>query len=288
MTTSTATPRRQALSPGRRAIASVGAALAAATLLSACGGGGAEGGSPGSPGTAPATSSGAAPSGAAPSVREGPANPVGEPDSTATGTLPSVATLFAQAKQAALRADSARVTGDLVSNGTTMRIDLAGRIDGSNQRFIVDQGRKGKLELLTVARNYYVKADKTFWTANGGSQVAATMGDKYAQMPAASMKQLGDATIGAILEQAFRDTSLTPLEQLNIRVASTTHRGKPAYLLTQRIGSDGAALVVSADGQSRLLQVTGAAAQPGTLTFSDWDSVKAFTAPPKARVVKLS
>jgi len=62
--------------------------------------------------------------------------------------------------------------------------------------------------------------------------------------------------------------------------------GTPAYLLADRVGSDGR-IYVTADGRARLLRIVSTKGDVGTLDFSQWDAVPPQSPPPADQVVKI-
>lgn len=200
------------------------------------------------------------------------------PSTTPPAPRPGSAELFAKAKANALAAKSARVSGSLTSKGKAMTLEIAGLLNGSNQRFQMTQAGLGSFELRTVAGKYYLKGDAAFWSTNANKAAARKAAGKYVAVPVAQAKQLGDITIGRLLSSTFDGKEFGTLQGLATEVTDVTVDGQPAYALSDKAGN-GAQLVISADGRARILRLVGPTSEPGTLRFSEWNAVPPLAAP---------
>lgn len=199
-------------------------------------------------------------------------------------SVPSAGEVYAQVQKSAAAAKSVHVKGSFTADGKKMQIDLAGDRVGKSSRAIVNDGT-GEVEILTVNGNYYIKADAAFWTKNGSSVIAELAADKYVKVPAGSASALGNLTVGALLPQIL-DPDMSKAEKLTTNVEKTQVGGVPAYLITDRIGSDGSKMYVSADGTARLLRLEGPKDE-GSLDFTEWDAVAPMTEPPASQIVTI-
>jgi hypothetical protein len=82
--------------------------------------------------------------------------------------------------------------------------------------------------------------------------------------------------------------SLSSSDSDNSKVSATTLNGTSAYLIEGPFGDIGK-MWATADGTAKPLQFEGADTSTGTsqkvtLTFSEWNSVKPFAAPPKSDI----
>ncbi len=203
-----------------------------------------------------------------------------------SGATPSVKELYAQSRKSALAAKSAHVKGSVADNGQKVTIDIAGTVDGSNQRLVMSIGSLGKITIITSAGKIYFKADKKFWTKNAGSAASKVLGGKWVQMSAAQASDLGDTNISSLLKEMYSDDSLSVLDTLTTKVETGTVAGVPAYILTDRVKKEGE-LDVTADGKALPLRITTTGADGGTVTFSQWNTVRKFSAPPAGQVIKI-
>lgn len=214
-------------------------------------------------------------------------------DSSATGgssstsspaKKPGAGTVYKQARQTALAAKNGHVSGTVTDSGTQTSIDLLGTADGSNQKVTFRAASEGTFTLLTVAGKNWVQGDKTFWTANADAATATRLDGKWVVVPDEQAKDFGDTNLKGLLSDMFDNKSLSTLESLATAVNETEVGGVQAYVLQDK-GSDDGQVFVTADGSAHLIKIVGPKDQPGTLTFSQWDAVKPFTAPAAGDIV---
>lgn len=247
--------------------------VALVTLLSGCGGG---------------SGSGKTTSGSAGSASSSSSESSSSSSSTTTDSkAPAADKLFADMKTSAAAATSLRLAGNLSQGGKAMSIDISGTRDGSNQTALVTLDG-GTATVLTVGGKDYVKADKTFWTAQGLGQVSDMVGDKYLTSASMGNSMSAEFNIGKLLDEMFA-TEFTTIDSLNTNVEKADLDGVAAYKMTERVGGDdNTEIWVSADGQAHLLKITGMYENaPMTLTFSDWNTVPQFPAPPADQVMSV-
>ncbi|MFV0460537.1 MAG: hypothetical protein ACK5MT_17415 [Actinomycetales bacterium] len=196
---------------------------------------------------------------------------------------PSVGELLDTMRASANAATSAKLAGSLTQAGKPMTLELAGSRDGTNQSATVTLDG-GTAQILTVDGKDYVKADRAFWESQGVGQVADMVGSKYLT---SDQRFSGDYTLGALLDEMFA-SEFTAADSLNTTVEAVDLNGSPAYKLTQTEGTDSTELWVSADGQANLLRIQGIYdGGPLQLSFSDWNAVAPFTAPPADQVLSV-
>ena len=255
-------------------------ALAAfALLLGGCSADGGSGATTSPPTTAGSSSTGSSSSSASTS-----------PSTSTTSTEPtpegvSVAEIFGAARTTAQAATSGRVRGTVTSDEGRVGIDLAGRTDGTNQTLRLTTS-EGTLTVLTVAGKYYLVAGKDFWKKNAGDAAAAQLAGKYVLMSEEDASSFGSFTLGALVDEMFSDSELSPLDQIRTTVTATTQAGEQVYVLTDRL-SDTGKVVVTADGKAELRSIQVGGASPGSLSFGQWNAVPPIKAPAPKDVVKL-
>lgn len=137
------------------------------------------------------------------------------------------------------------------------------------------------MTVLTVDGKDYMKGDEAFWKQNGPEGLVAGVGDRFVVTPGTMSKEIN---LGQVLDDIVA-TELTTMELINVEVEKVDLDGAPAYLVSQRVGTDDTKVWVSGDGQANLLKITGTDEDgPLSLTFSEWNTVSAFTAPPADQV----
>jgi hypothetical protein len=205
--------------------------------------------------------------------------------STSVAAGQSVGEIFSAARSTAMAAQSGRVVGSVTDEGEKVSIDLAGTVDGANQRLRLTTA-DGTLTVHTVAGKYYLVADKAYWTKNAGATAAEQLAGKYVLMSQEDASSFGAFTLRALLEEMFSDSELSPLDAVRTDVDPTTVKGEQLYVLTDR-RSDTGRVVVTADGKAELRSISVGGANPGSLVFSQWNAVPPVPAPPAKDVVKL-
>jgi hypothetical protein len=201
--------------------------------------------------------------------------------------VPEASEIFPKTSAAIEKATSAAMVGDLVNGSQKAKLDLSGTIDGSNTRAKVSMGG-GNIEVLTVNKVAYMKADKAFFEKAAGAEAAKMLdsvaADKWISTKNAS--QFGDFKIGSLLESMGTE-ELGTKEAGKITDKSLTDLdGVKAFKYT---GGD-TSFWIAAEGEPYLLQVegTGSASEgAGTMTFSQWNTVKPYEAPAKSEVVSV-
>jgi hypothetical protein len=80
--------------------------------------------------------------------------------------------------------------------------------------------------------------------------------------------------------------SFNLVDIVNLKVDKVDLNGTAAYLISERVAStEQLKMWISADGASNLVKVSAAGGAPLELSFSDWNAVAAFTAPPADQVI---
>ncbi len=207
------------------------------------------------------------------------------PTSTGGGdgsTKPTVGQLFLIAKMSALSLQSAHMVGEKNMGGALTKLDLAGDAFGTNQKLIVTEPSLGTIELLAVGGKNYLKSDAKFWESQAPG-MGAKLAGKYVAVPDSKTGGMSQVKLNTLIQQAFSDSGTQGLESSTAAPGETNVKGVPGYVLTKGPGE--LELVVSTDGKANLLMVKGSTKEPGTIYFSEHDSVPKFTAPPASEVV---
>jgi hypothetical protein len=207
-------------------------------------------------------------------------NPAVQSPATAGAAVerPPLGDLYAQVKAATLGATSVHLHSDAVENGKRSVYDVVGRLDGTNQRVRRTAEGEGTVEFLVVGGKAWEKGDAAALRSQGlsAAEIAASAG-KYVEMSPAEAKELDDPSSG--LAKIFSTGEVSFLDQANTVVEDVTEQGVPAWKLSDRVGSEGATWIVSADGKAHLLKIVATSTDPGTDVFTEWDAVPPFTPP---------
>lgn len=206
------------------------------------------------------------------------------PASAKPSNGPVAAEIWAKTLAAFATCKSVRIDGTVPSGTRTGTVNLAGTCDGSNARAQTTTEAES-FEVISISGTYYVKANTAFWLATGASSAQINaIGSRYLATTDARMGEYTVAKLVADLKSSGLAEGSTDLS-----VESTTQGGQAAYKLVRGARTsatsvtvwttvkDAVPLRVKIDGPSGSLDVT----------FSDWNAVAPFTAPPPAQVVKI-
>lgn len=186
------------------------------------------------------------------------------------------------AREAAGKAESVRLTGNLVTKGRTYRLDMRLKENGGTGSVST---KGATFRLLRVGQSLYLKADAGFWAhGDGGKQSDKAAADKlegkYVKVPVGdpSYKQLSGFTDKSVL--------LDGLLGLHGKL-SAGDRGKVGDVRTIRVSADdgdGGSLDVSLKGTAYPLRLQRAGGA-GSIELTDWNKDFALAAPTKDDVV---
>jgi hypothetical protein len=187
----------------------------------------------------------------------------------------SAAKVLADAKAAADGASSARVSGNIVSGGTPITLDVAmarGQAKGSMSTSGLS------FDLIRIGNTAYIRGSDDFYKHFAGAAVAQLLHDKWLK--------------ASIISGRF--ASLEPLTSISLlfdKVAA--HHGKLAndgaktfkgqQVVEIRDTSDNSKLYVAATGTPYPVAIVGGKkGQSGTITFADWNKSLSVSAPKDA------
>ncbi|GGU42311.1 lipoprotein [Streptomyces albospinus] len=207
----------------------------------------------------------------------------GDPDAgtNGVGKLPA-ATIESKAQAAAKGADSVHLSGNVVSQGGTYKLDMR----------LAKNGARGELstkaagfQLLRIGDALYLKADAAFWAGEKGgsgsaSATAAKLGGKYVKVPAA------DPVYQRFSGFTDKDTLLAGLLGLHGALTVGEHgsvSGVRTVRLTAGAGSGGN-LDVSLEGAPYPLRLQRAGGA-GEVRLDDWGKSVDLKTPDDSQVV---
>ncbi|MEE1927715.1 hypothetical protein V1J52_05835 [Streptomyces sp. TRM 70351] len=199
------------------------------------------------------------------------------------GKLPA-----AQVEERALRAADAagavRLTGTLVSEGRTYRLDMRLKDNGGIGEVSAAGG--ARFELLRVGEDLYLKADAAFWTQQGDEdgepsaadrEAAGKLDGKYVKVPP------GDPAYAQLSGFTEKDVLLDGVLALSGERAKG-ERGEVDGVRTVRVTAGGGVLDVSLDGKPFPLRLERAG-DTGVLTMADWGKQFSLRAPQEDQIV---
>ncbi|GAA3824364.1 hypothetical protein [Streptomyces chiangmaiensis] len=208
----------------------------------------------------------------------------GDPDAgtNGVGKLPAD-TIQSRTRTAAESTSALRLSGTVVSNGSTYTLDMRLKDDGGIGSVT---SKSGTFKVLRVGRHLFLKADAAFWNqegADGGGDSAAAankLEGKYVKVPT------GDPAYKRFSGFTDKDVLLDGLLTLHGSLGTDGHH-KQDGVRTIRIAGDkgsGGTLDVSLEGAPYPLRLVRAG-NAGTLRMSDWGKDFPLAEPPKAETV---
>lgn len=200
------------------------------------------------------------------------------------GKLPA-ATIQAKTKKAADDAKTVRLSGTVVSNGTTYTLDMRLKSDGGTGS-VTSKG--ASFRLLRVGEHLFLKANAEFWAhqdgKSGGKPSDTAAADKlegmYVKVPT------GDPAYKRFSGFTDKDVLLDGLLSLHGDLATDGHH-EESGVRTIRITGDkgsGGTLDVSLQGTPIRSSCRGRAT-PATLRLTDWGKDFALKEPSKKETV---
>ncbi|WNM30073.1 hypothetical protein RKE30_06485 [Streptomyces sp. Li-HN-5-11] len=206
----------------------------------------------------------------------------GDPDAgtNGVGKLPAEK-IQARSRAAADSAGTVRLSGNVVSNGRTYRLDMRLKSDGGTGS-VTSQGVT--FGLLRVGSQLYLKADTEFWNRADGKATSGGAADKldgkYVKVPQ------GDPAYKRFSGFTDKNVLLDGLLTLHGTLATDGHH-QQSGVRTIRITGDkgsGGTLDVSLEGTPYPLRLARAGGA-GTLSFTDWGKDFALAQPEKSETV---
>ncbi|GAA2660112.1 hypothetical protein [Streptomyces lunalinharesii] len=198
------------------------------------------------------------------------------------GKLPAQQ-IEAKARAAAARADTVRLSGKVVSQGSTYTLDMRLAKDGARGELTT---KAASFQLLRVGEALYLKADASFWAGekagagSGPDSSAAKLGDKYVKVPAA------DPVYQRFSGFTDKETLLAGLLGLHGELTAG-NRGTVGGVRTVQVAAgagSGGTLDVSLEGTPYPLRLQRAGGA-GEVKLADWGKAVDLKAPGQDQVV---
>ncbi len=206
--------------------------------------------------------------------------------STTQPAIPNADELAATVIETMSAVTSVRMVGTQVVDGDEMTFDSRGTHDGSNQEVAMTLNGNAEGTILTVDGTFYLKGNEAMWAALGAGPLASTLPGKWVRSREGVEEGPPIPTLKVLLDELEKDDSAT--EATNFVVEEVTLDGKPAYRISDPVGKDDTVVWTSTDDKAMLLKMQGTAEDgPVSVTFSEWNEVPLFTAPPSDQVTSL-
>jgi hypothetical protein len=208
-----------------------------------------------------------------------------DPDAGTNGVGKLSATeIQTKTRRAATSAETVRLSGTVVSNGRTYKLDMQLKTDGGTGS-VTSQG--ASFRLLRVGERLFLKADAEFWSqqsGKGGGSADTAAADKlkgmYVKVPS------GDPAYKRFISFTDKDVLLDGLLTLHGTLGTDGHHEQSGVRTIRITGDEGSGgtLDVSLKGIPYPLLLVRAG-DAGTLRLTDWGKDFALAEPPKDETV---
>ncbi len=176
--------------------------------------------------------------------------------------------ILKKAADAAAKADSVTLKGEITQGGETVGLNLAVARDAADGTITI----KGvDVQLRLVGDTIFMKAQKEFWAALGsqGDAVSSLVADKWFSVPLDSNKDAsGLSMFGQFADKdGLFQSLLTPTGAVTVKGTSEVN-GQPVVLLSSKKGT----LAVATTGEPYPIQLKGSGTDgTGTIDFINWN-----------------
>lgn len=186
----------------------------------------------------------------------------------------SGAAILADARQAALAADSVRIVGTVRNAGQVISLDLS-IARGSGGGTMMLNG--SKVDVTRVGHTMFIRAGAEFYRRFGaGTAAGRLLAGKWVKVPTSTQNF---AQLVALTDlYAFLTQSLKANGKVT-KGAEKTVDGQKAIELRS---THGGSLYVATSGKPFPIELTSRVVPVGTVTLNDWNSAKTPAAPPHA------
>jgi hypothetical protein len=181
--------------------------------------------------------------------------------------------ILADARQAALAADSVRIVGAVHNAGHRISLDLS-LTQGSGGGTMTLDG--SKVDVIRVGNMAYIRAGADFYRRFGAAAAARLPSGKWVKVPTTTQNFAQLVSLTDLY--SFLTQSLNTKGKVAKGAVKTVDGQKAIELRSPHGGS----LYVATSGKPYPVEFSSRAAPAGTVTLSDWDSANAPTAPPHA------
>jgi hypothetical protein len=182
--------------------------------------------------------------------------------------------ILADARQAALAADSVRIVGAVHNAKEQISLDLS-LAKGSGGGTMTLDG--SKVDIIRVGNTAYIRAGADFYRRFGaGAAAGRLVAGKWVKVPTTTQNFAQVVSLTDLY--SFLTQSLNTSGKVTKGAVKTVDGQKTIELRSAHGGS----LYIATSGKPYPIEFTSRVAPAGTVTLSDWDSAKAPTAPAHA------
>ncbi len=181
--------------------------------------------------------------------------------------------VVADALNAALGAKGVRVSGSIVSSGSTLTLDI---------RIVKGAGGSGEMtqqglsfQLIRIGDKAYIKGSDAFWKKFGGAGVATLLHDKWLAGPATTGNF---ASLTALTDISKLFNGALGAHGTLKNAGETTYKGQKVVAIQDT--TKGGTLYVAATGTPYPIAIVAPnSGKNGAITFGDWNKTVSISAP---------
>jgi len=186
-------------------------------------------------------------------------------------------------------ASSVRITGQVVSSGQTITLDLTdvaakgcqGTIGLAAPATSSSKAVSGTANIIQVDSTVYMKLSDSFFTGAGlpASEFSQVSG-KYIKLASGSNL----ASFAQLCNPSTLSTAFSKEDSGFVNAGTATVNGQPTVAFKQPKNPSNGTVYVSESATPQILRIAGPAGQ-GSVDFSDYNASATITAPPASQVI---
>lgn len=196
---------------------------------------------------------------------------------TASSSLatPTVQGAVQQMNAGFAKTKSARVVAQEVDGSDTIKIELAGTIDGKNQRGSIanhSTSDGGTVQFVVAGGKEYINGDAAYYKSSGGD--GSSYAGKWVIPPSTAQESFSNLTLKSLFDELESD--FTTAKTTKMKLTTISENGVPAWQI-----ADGETIgVIAADGSGHLLRAEHTeGGKTEKYVLDQWDAVPVVTAP---------
>ncbi|NBE51870.1 hypothetical protein [Streptomyces boluensis] len=184
-----------------------------------------------------------------------------------------------KAAKATSGVDSVKLSAEGKSSGKSTSLDFSiakgGKCTGA-----MESADMGKVDLVALGKDSYMKGDASYWKATLGDEATAKkVGDRWVKVPAGQNNDMCD------LKTLFKKGDLDGVKRGE---DSEIEGQKAVTLVKKKSGGETVTFYVAAEGEPYFLRAdTKGGDQPNTMNFTDFNKKVSVEAPPADEIADM-
>lgn len=195
---------------------------------------------------------------------------------SAAAATPTVQGAVRQMNAGFAQVKSAHVVAEDLDGKDTIKIELAGTVDGKNQRGSISNSSAtdgGVVQLVVVDGKEYVNGDAAYYKSSGNTK-GSTYAGKWVVVPSTAAQSFSDLTLKSLFDEMESDFS--DAKTTKMKLTTVSENGVPAW----RIADSQTTGIIAADGSGHLMRAEHTeGGKTERYVFDRWNAVAPATAP---------